>query len=91
MQRVDSTDGLKKDVCLSSARRSRADLYQDKHTFYRQIIFFLRYNVLKFCDKVKKDYLRVDKEDISVVMIQKRKNRILFHKTVIGVCDKMEI
>ena len=29
--------GLKKDVCLSSARRSRADLYQDKHTSYRQM------------------------------------------------------
>ena len=91
MQRVDLTGEFEKDVCLSCGERSEPHLYQDKHTFYRQIIFFLRYNVLKFCDKVQKDYLRVDKEDISVVMIQKRKNRILFHKTVIGVCDKMEI
>lgn len=36
IERVVITDGLKKDVCLSSARRSRADLYQDKHTSNRQ-------------------------------------------------------
>ena len=32
--------GFEKDVCLSSARRSRADLYQDKHTPNRQSGFF---------------------------------------------------
>ena len=36
IERVVITDGFEKDVCLSSARRSRADLYQDKHTSNRQ-------------------------------------------------------
>ena len=51
MQRVDSTDGLKKDVCLSSARRSRADLYQDKHTFYRQFAILRQRNVCKILNE----------------------------------------
>ena len=33
IERVVITDGFEKDVCLSSARRSRADLYQDCDIF----------------------------------------------------------
>ena len=40
IERVVITDGLKKTV-RASARRSRADLYQDKHTSNRQSGFFI--------------------------------------------------